>query len=324
MRAFTFALSAMLVSCSQWEGNRRIRTDDGRTRSYRIHFPPQYDGETPLPLVFVIHGGGGNGKGAQESYGMDVLADEQGFITVYPDGVGPKKLGKLYGTWNGGFCCGDAAEEGVDDVAFFDQLLDRLEDRHAVDTNRIYATGISNGGIMSAGLACALPERFAAVAPVGSPGMPDWCEPSQPVPVLLLHGTEDGCALYAGGEDCGGCYAQVLEAAFGVEIDGDPTFPCHSAAEQWAYWAEVNACEDASETWKTTPDTTCLARRGCSDDKPAVLCTVEGGGHTWPGTEAPCDSQRDWCQTYTDIVGPTSTDTDANALIRSFFEQHSL
>jgi polyhydroxybutyrate depolymerase len=324
MRGSALALVALLSTGCAWEGVRRLRTADGRVRTYRMHFPPQYDGQIPLPLVFVLHGGGVSGESAQEAYGLDDLADEWGFITVYPDGIGERKMGQHVGTWNGGFCCGQAAVEGVDDVAFFDQLLDRLEERHAIDAARVYATGISNGGLMSAGLACALPDRFAAVAPVGCPGVPTWCEPSRPVPVLLLHGTEDGCALYEGGEVCGGCWAQVLEEGFGLAIDGDPNFPCSGAVEQWDYWSELSGCGEGSEIWRTTPDTTCLARSGCAGDEAPVLCTVEGGGHSWPGSGEACDSARPWCESYVEIVGPTSTETDANALIWSFFQQHSL
>lgn len=321
-RTLLIVSTLLLIGCP--EATKHFRTSDGRRRSYQMHFPPEYDGETPLPLLVVFHGGGSSGENARESYGIDDVADAEGFVVVYPDGIGEKHLGKLYATWNGGFCCGEAVREGVDDLLFVDELLDRLLEKHAIDATRVYATGISNGGVMSANVACELPDRFAAVAPVASPGIPDWCSGAAPVPAIFFHGTEDHCARYEGGEVCGGCYSRFLEEAFDITTEGDDTFPCQSAEDQWRYWGQVNGCSEVSEVYLETADTTCLAWQACAEGQPAILCTVEGGGHTWPGAPEQCDTDKDWCRIFLDIVGPTSTATDATAIMWDLFEQHRL
>jgi len=138
-------------------------------RYYTLHVPPSYHGKRPFPVVLNFHGGGGNPKTQRHISRMDASADRHGFIVVYPQGTNKKnKLIKGY-TWNAGGCCGWAQENKVDDVAFTEALLDSLQADFSIDKKRVYATGISNGAIMSFRLACEMSDRIAAIAPIAGP-----------------------------------------------------------------------------------------------------------------------------------------------------------
>src|SRR4030042_572429 len=133
-----------------------------------------------MPLVIVLHGGGGNAQSTAGMTGMNVKADSSGVIAVYPNGNGRLSDEKLL-TWNAGNCCGYALDNNIDDVAFIRSLIDDLQSKLAIDQSRVYATGISNGGMMSYLLACQLSDKIAAIAPVaGTMGM-NSCLPAQPV-----------------------------------------------------------------------------------------------------------------------------------------------
>jgi polyhydroxybutyrate depolymerase len=114
---------------------------------------------------------------------MDDVADREGFVTVYPDGLG------VLGTWNGGGCCGYAVQNDVDDVGFVTALLDHLEQALCIDRARVFASGMSNGGIFSHRLACEQSERIAAIAPVAGTLMIESCAPSRSVSVMHIHGS---------------------------------------------------------------------------------------------------------------------------------------
>ncbi len=167
---------------------------DGLKRSYALHMPAKSPaGE--LPLVVVLHGGGGSGAGAARMTGFDALADEAGFMVVYPDGTDRPLLhamgkpGLL--TWNAGSCCGYAQYKNMDDVGFIRAVVADVQKQHAVDAKRIYATGMSNGGMLSYRLACEASDLFAAIGPVaGIIEIPD-CKPVHPVAVIDFQGTDD-------------------------------------------------------------------------------------------------------------------------------------
>src|SRR4030042_1455717 len=111
-----------------------------------------------MPLVIVLHGGGGTAQSTAGMTGMNVKADSSGVIAVYPNGNGRVSDEKLL-TWNAGNCCGYALDNNIDDVGFIRELIDKLEKKLAIDKARIYATGISNGGMMSYRLACELADK---------------------------------------------------------------------------------------------------------------------------------------------------------------------
>ncbi len=154
---------------------------DGITRSYHLHVPPAL-GPAPAPLVLVFHGGGGTGPGTERLTRFTALADREGFLVAFPEGIEKN--------WNDGreFTSSRAHRDHVDDVAFVTALVDAIGRAHAVDPRRVYATGISNGGIFSHYLAAHLSARLAAIAPVvgGIADPPEaWLRPEQPVSVSI-------------------------------------------------------------------------------------------------------------------------------------------
>ena len=162
---------------------------DGLTRTYRAYVPTRP--KKPAPVVLVFHGGFGTGARVASQTGFDAEAERRGFIAVYPDGIGR--------AWNAGPCCGLPARVDLDDIAFVSRLLDKLERQYAIDKRRIFATGISNGGLISYRVACELSNRIAAAAPVATT-LVSSCSPKTPVSILHIHGLDDQNIPFEGGQ----------------------------------------------------------------------------------------------------------------------------
>lgn len=238
------------------------------SRTFRIHVPPGYDPNVPLPVVLMFHGGGGSGRQFEEvSADMDPIADREGFITVYPDGTGTLR------TWNGGGCCGTAVAEDVDDVGFVRALLDHVETSLCVDQNRLFASGMSNGGILSHRLGCELADRLAAIAPVAGTDLTGTCNPARPIAVLHTHGTADGHVPWDGGEGCG--------PTVGIDFTSVP--------ETIERWRTRNGCSTTKSVTFSQGDGSCETYAGCAEGADVTLCAVQGGGHSWPGGQPSAD-----------------------------------
>jgi polyhydroxybutyrate depolymerase len=169
----------------------------GLERTYRIHMPPSYDKSTPLPLLIALHGGGGSGEKMEELTlrGFNRLSDKEGFIVVYPDGIEKH--------WNDGRenVKYRAHREKIDDVGFISALIDYLVKQYNIDIKQVYATGISNGAMMSFRLGCELSEKIAAIAPVAGSmpeNLPTRCSPSRSISVLIISNTEDPLVPWGG------------------------------------------------------------------------------------------------------------------------------
>ena len=156
----------------------------GRQRTYILHLPVPLNAGQALPLVFDFHGGGGNSQTQLRTSGFNALADEKTFIVVYPDGSG--LLGDKLLTWNGGTCCGYAVKQNIDDVAFVRAVLADVASTYKVDLKRVYATGLSNGGIFSYRLACDAADIFAAIGPVSGTLNLSPCAPKNPYRSLIF------------------------------------------------------------------------------------------------------------------------------------------
>jgi polyhydroxybutyrate depolymerase len=175
-------------------GTARAKTPSGRT--YLVHAPSAANpAHVPRPLLILLHGRYGNGVVTEEHSRLSALADREGFVVVYPDGIDR--------SWHDRREQGPAAEAHVDDVAFISSLIDTMVREESVDPKRVYVAGISNGAMMTFRLACELSEKIAAVgAVIGAlpeNGAQD-CKPSHPMPLVMFSGTEDPLVPYAGGE----------------------------------------------------------------------------------------------------------------------------
>jgi polyhydroxybutyrate depolymerase len=224
----------------------------GLERTYRIYKPAGLPASAPL--VVMLHGGFGSGTQAERAYGWDKLADSSKFVVAYPEG--------LNRAWNvnGGGCCGKPAKEGIDDVAFITAVVGDIGNNVGIDASRVYATGISNGGIMSYTLACNT-VLFAAIGPDSATQL-DPCRSPHPTSVMHVHGTADRLIRYGGAPGAGVAH-----------INGPPV------PELNTFWRNVDRCGVPVVTISGRVTTSTAA---CSDNRSVVLVTVDGGGHEWP------------------------------------------
>jgi polyhydroxybutyrate depolymerase len=207
----------LLAGCA-YPGFQAIDTDSGTfsddlnlstgkyQRRFLMHIPKGYTISRPLPLVVVLHGAFSTAREMEKWSGWSELADREGFIVIYPEGIGI--LGFLQ-HWNAGHCCGKAVEDNWDDVAFIEEAIDGTCRKYAVDRHRIYMTGFSNGGMMTHRFAAERPFLLAAAASVSgainstaAQNQPEWRMPSpgSSVPFLIMHGDSDKIVPYDGGK----------------------------------------------------------------------------------------------------------------------------
>ena len=222
-----------------------------------------------MPLVIVLHGGGGHAEVIAETSGFTVKADEERFVVVYPNGSG--RLRDRLLTWNSGNCCGYAHENNVDDVSFIRALIGQVQKELNVDGRRIFVTGFSNGGMMSYRLACELSDLVAAVAPVAGALNYEKCEPARPVSVVAFHGTADEHVLYEGGEPT-------------RRVDRNPRVDS-SVAEAIGYWVKRDRCARGAGR-ERQGGVVIDNYTGCADGTGVRLYTLVGQGHAWPGGTA--------------------------------------
>ncbi len=289
-------LALLALSCRgvhAQTGDRTLTLEfAGRTRSAIVHVPPSYSANRSTPLVLLLHGGGGNGAQAERAYGMNPIADREGFLVVYPNGT--SGFGNFL-TWDAANCCAYAYENHVDDVGFIRALIERLEHDYAVDPRRIFATGMSNGGMMTYRLGCQLSDKLAAIAPVSGSLNDTSCTPIAPLPIIVFHGTADQHVPYYGGFGSASLYPHEdrpvsYAVDFWVTRDGCSTTPVSETS------ASGNIVKDAYG--------------GGAAGSEVVLYTVVGGGHAWPGSSG-------------SVTGDVPTqEISASELMWAFFARH--
>jgi polyhydroxybutyrate depolymerase len=285
-------LVVIIVAVSFLIANKTSGTlvSSGEKRQYLLYVPDVYDPQKRTPLVVSIHGfAEWPAHQAQISRWND-LADEQGFIVVYPSGTDFPKRWRTTGLAS---TSGDPAI----DVQFISDLIDKLESEYNIDPARIYANGLSNGGGMSYLLACKMADRIAAIGSVaGAYTYPlDQCNPSRPVPMIAFHGDADPVVPYLGGP------SRSFEIPF-------PSIP------DWMQgWAERNQCQTTAPIAQDG-EISGMTWTDCSQNAEVIFFTIAGGGHSWPGGEP----IPEW------IVGKTSQAIDATRLMWQFFEEHPL
>lgn len=230
---------------------------DGVERSYVVHVPPRPT--QPAPVVFVFHGGGGRPVAIARRTGMDDVADREGFVAVYP--AGTERASGRGGTWNVG---GSISPSSSDDVAFVQAILRDVERTVPVDRSRIYAAGLSMGGVFSYRLACEMSDTFAAIAPVAATMVEPSCHPDSPVAVLHIHGADDDRIPLNGGR--------------GAMTAANRSWP---APEQGlSSWSRFDGCSAEQPTRSDEGPASCTTYGQC---RAAVeYCVIAGEGHGWP------------------------------------------
>lgn len=272
---------------------------DGRNRKYIVHVPPGYDAGHPAPLVIAFHGGGGHADYMADDrrYGLISAADRDGYVVVFPNGYSKLPRGR-FATWNAGGCCGDARDRHSDDVGFTRALVARLQSRLNIDDQRIYAIGMSNGGMMAHRLACDAADLFRGVASVAGTDATLACHPSRPASVLHIHAQDDTHVLFNGG------------AGADAFRDRKKVMDFVSVPETVARWSRRNQCKEKPQRTLQTPGAWCDTWHDCAGGTRVQLCVTREGGHSWPGaTRVRVGKQ------------PASQSLDASQLIWQFFGQ---
>ena len=248
------------------------------------------------PVVLAFHGGRSHPDMMRRFSGLDCLAAAGQALVVYPAGSGSRQSML---TWNGGNCCGEARDQGSDDVGFVRDLLGDLARRFPVDASRIHATGMSNGAMMAYRVGAELADRIASIAPVAGPLALATISPSRRVPLLHFHGSLDQFTPLEGGigrrsvtrTDHRPILAGLLDWVRSNGLDPEPIrepVPCSDAgmAIERLTWGGGTAAE-------------------------VILYVIDGAGHTWPGRVP--DSF---------YLGSSALSFPANPLIWEFFCRH--
>jgi len=243
----------------------------GRDRRYHLHVPPGAEGAAGLPLLLVLHGGGGSGEQAQQTTGLAERGIRAGFVVAFPDGTGPLRSRLL--TWNSGGIPTYAEDHDVDDVAFLRALVADVQKRVAIDARRVFAAGHSNGGMMCHRLARQAADVFAGIAVVaGAMNFTD-ADPATPVAVLLVHGTADEHVRYEGGAP------REASGRAGNREDAS----VQQAIDYYLARNDLRGYPASRQDGKVRIDDYANARADGPSSTPLRVITLEGGGHAWPG-----------------------------------------
>ncbi len=298
----TDVVTAFFAGADDWPGSQP-EPYLGRPRSYTVYVPRSYDPAQATPVVVALHGRPGTGAGMAAVTDFNPVAEEHGFIVVYPDGVNQG--------WN--YVRGIAIFEqtGVDDTDFLQTLLDDLALDFNIDRARAYLAGFSNGGFMTQRVACEAPDTFAAYAAVGASaffGLRPLCEDTAPVPILFIHGTLDSIIPWEGRTQT------INNATFYNTLPVSDTI---------AYWAQHNGCSLDNITQTDLPpgepspatQVRLLTLTGCAGRGALVFYGIIGGGHNWPGVPGVIQPE---------TGGSVNLDIHASEVIWDFFGQHPL
>jgi polyhydroxybutyrate depolymerase len=268
-------------------------------RSYQLHVPS--GGSEPRPLLLALHGYTLNASEHERITRLSELADREGFVVVYPNGLGSPT------SWNAGPCC-SYDDKTRDDIGFLAGLIDDLGEHLCLDQGRVYATGFSNGGMMAYRMACQMSDRIAAAASVsGSMVLPaDDCHPLRPVPFMHTHGTADPIVPFDGGPGP----TWLTPAGETPQV-----FP--SVPDEVALFAGLNGCSSNTETIFSQSDTECARQATCTSGSDVLLCTVDGGGHAWPGGA-------DMGLLVALVTGPQSMTLPTSEVMWNFLKGHQL
>ncbi len=280
----------------------------GAAHDVRVYVPMADGGSSGFPLVMNFHGLGSNGDQQAAFTGYEELAEQKGFVVVHPTAVPSSAGGQGLNSWE----TLATDDPGKDDFAFTNELLDLLIEDYCVDPTRVYATGMSNGGLFTSQLVCEMSDRLAAAVAVAAIYFPASCDPAEPVPFMAIHGTEDATVPFDG--DLTG--TRFEGEAFAALLFSTPI------PDQFAEFAVAMGCASEGEQIQTSTDIVTTTYSGCDDGVPLVFHEVVGGGHAWPSSpltepDSPLAGQ------LAQLQGYSTFDIDATADAWAFFEQRT-
>jgi polyhydroxybutyrate depolymerase len=245
---------------------------DGRLRNYLVHVPRSFDPAARSAVVIGLHGGGGHAAhfAKDENYGVISASEKYGFIAVMPNGYSKNRRGHV-ATWNAGACCGDARDRSIDDVGFIAEVMARVKRQAAIDDARVYAIGMSNGGLMAYRLACERPDLVRGIMAVAGTDNTLACNPARPTPVLHVHAINDTHVLFEGG------------AGADAFRDASKVTEFVSVPATIAKWVNLNGAQESPIRTLTVDGAYCDLHAAKAGGAPVQLCVTESGGHSWPG-----------------------------------------
>lgn len=267
----------------------------GEDRKYLVHLPPSYDPSVKMPLVVVLHGGGGDIGFAVRMFQFNAKADQEGFIVAYPNGSG--RLHDHVLTWNVDACCGYAKAHHMDDIGFVREFLKTIESQYSIDTKRVYLAGFSNGAMMAYRLACEMPEQFAAFAVVSGAMNGKERKPALPVAGMIIHGSADKHIPIQGG---GG---KLKKWGFDVHAE-----PLEYAVQ---FWRQSDGCTAVVRGTENDGQVRFRKFLHGRDGTEVDVYVIEGYRHSWPG------GHRAWFR-----ADPPYPDLSATDLCWQFFSRH--
>lgn len=235
-------------------------------RKYLVHIPKSYDKNKAMPLILAFHGGLGSAEIMAENYDLIPKSDKEGFIVAFPNGTSRLSSGKL-ATWNAGNCCGYAQENNIDDIDFTKKIINDMKSKFNI--GKIFAIGMSNGGMLSHRFACEMADTFTAIASVSGTNNFEGCNPKKPISIMHIHGLKDDHVLFNGG--CGPKCIAKSETEF------------ISVPDTITGWVERNNCNKNPQRVLEKEEAYCNLYAGCDDNVQIKLCVVKNGGHSWPG-----------------------------------------
>ncbi|MBN3873211.1 PHB depolymerase family esterase [Nostoc sp. JL33] len=261
--------------------------DQGKLRTYYFYTPKSYNRDRPMPLVLVFHGDDGSGRSISNVTRFNELADQKGFIVVYPDGI--DKKWSLRGNGQG----------RVDDVLFVSALIDHLQQQINIDSHKVYATGFSRGGILTQALACKLPNKIAGFASVAGSlpvRLKPNCQLETPISMLMINGTNDRDVLYEGDD----------HTRRGALV---------SISDMVDFWRSHDQCTSSNKSPQFSEDQVKTSLyNGCSGNSEVWQLAVVNGGHFWPGGSSTDES----LNKFNAKLGLNASET-----IWNFFQRHS-
>nr|WHW29269.1 hypothetical protein [uncultured bacterium] len=267
----------------------------GEVQQMSVVVPSGFDG-TALPVVMDFHGVGSDGTQEAALTNYAALAERETFIIAHPTAKSSPFDGR--NTWE--LAQFDLPDQ--DDIALVSEIIEKLTSNFCGDVNRVYSTGMSNGGLFTSRLVCEMADQIAAAVSVAGVTHHDDCEPSRPVPMMAYHGTADRIVLFEGG-------VSTLP-------NGDSDFFKQVMPDEFAEFASDFNCNPEPTRTDVSVEVIRYSYEGCDNDVPMIFHEITGGGHTWPNSGLG--------PFLVDFFGKTTTDVDATVDGWEFMSQFTL